>query len=69
MNKREAQRLARRIEREAPRCRVTGLRHYGGGRYSLDVADTIEGSPFEVSSVEDWEERQRAADESRWAQE
>jgi len=61
MNHREAQRLARRIEREDPRCHVTGTRRYEGSSYALDVVDTRTGIPFVVNSPEDWDDRVRAA--------
>jgi len=57
MDKRMAGRLARRIERDAPDCSVTGSRRYGPGDYSLDVVDIRTGVPFEVTSPEAWQQR------------
>lgn len=61
MTKAEANKLAKRIAREAPACRVTGTRDYGKGSYSLDVLDTVSGTSFVVHSAEAWAERQAAA--------
>jgi len=64
MTERESQKLARRLEREAPHLRVTGTRIYEAEGlhqryYALDVQDTVEGGSFVVNSVEDWERRRR----------
>jgi hypothetical protein len=61
MTKREAERVARRIAREAPRCRVTGYRRHGRGRYEIDVIDGATGGAFVVRDAADWAERMRAA--------
>ena len=61
LTKREAERLARRIAREAPRCRVMGYRRWGRGRYELDVQDTGDGGAFIVCDAEDWGDRMRAS--------
>ena len=60
MNRKEAEKLAKRIEREAPECRVTGTRVYRDGRYpqyALDVADASTGDSFVVGSPEAWLQR------------
>jgi len=62
MNKREAQKLAKRIEGDDPLCRVTGLWHWHHGRWGIDVTDTRTGYPFVVGSEYDWEMRRRAAE-------
>ena len=61
MNKREAERLARKIGR-TPGVQVTGMRKYGPGAYALDCVDTRSGYPFVIHNAENWEEHQRAAD-------
>ena len=61
MDKRMADRLARRIERDTPDCSVTGTRRHGPGNYSLDVVNTETGVPFQVSCPEAWQERMRVA--------
>lgn len=61
MDKRTANRLARRIQADDPQCRVTGTRDYGAGDYGLDVIDTRTGISFVVDTEADWEERVKAA--------
>lgn len=55
MDKKTAQRLAKRIEREDSKCQVTGIRHHDSGYYSLAVTDMRNGYPFVVTDVKDWE--------------
>jgi hypothetical protein len=61
MDKKTAQRLAKRIEREDSKCQVTGIRHHDSGYYSLAVTDMRNGYPFVVTDIEDWERRQQEA--------
>jgi len=55
-SRRYADRLARKIQREAPTVRVTGLRHENGAYY-VDCVDTVIGYPFTVWNPSDWDER------------
>lgn len=57
MTFKETQRLARQIERDDPRCHVTGTREYESGGYALDVTDTRTGIPFVINSPQDWNDR------------
>lgn len=61
MNRKEAEALSKRIERDDPLCRVTGIRNVSGTR-ALDVTDTRTGDSFVVASPEQWAERHN------WAQ-
>lgn len=61
MNRKEAQRLAREIERENEYVRVDGLRHYDGGGYAVEVTDKCTGYSIVVNSREDWEQRMMEA--------
>jgi len=59
LDKRGAEALAKRIEKEAPTLRVTGIRHYEAeGTYGVDVEDTISGYPATYYTVADWDEHQ-----------
>ena len=60
MNRKEAEKLAKQIEREAPECRVTDTLVDRGGRYPayvLSVTDTRTGDSFLVPNPESWTER------------
>ena len=63
MTKRDAQRLAKKIAKDAPGCTVTGMRVWTSERrpghysYEVEVVDTRTGYPFVVTSSEDWVER------------
>jgi chlorite dismutase len=57
MNKRTAELLGGQIERDDPKCQVTGVRSYGEDSYALDVVDTRTGVSFVVNSVEQWTAR------------
>ena len=61
MDKRTAQRLAKRIERDDAKCHVAGLRWETGVGYSVTIVDARSGYIVVVRSVEDWERRQREA--------
>jgi chlorite dismutase len=54
MNKRTVELLGGQIERDDPKCQVTGVRSYGKGSYGLDVVDTRTGVSFVVNSAEQW---------------
>jgi len=60
MTKRQASVLGKRIEREDPRCIVTGYRRWGRGDYEVEVRDFRTGYTFVVGSASEWEERLRA---------
>lgn len=62
-NRREAESLARQIERESD-CTVTGMRHYDDGNYAIDVTDKY-GNRFTVASREDWESRKRNREQAK----
>lgn len=62
--RRQAERLATRIEKDDPRCQITNIRHHDSGYYSVAAVDTRTGYPFVVTCAEDWEERLRAAGEA-----
>ncbi len=62
MHKREAQRLAAKIESDDPRVRVSGYRLYAasigrGSIYAIDCTDTRTGDRFVIDAPEDWAER------------
>lgn len=66
MNRRDAERLSRRIVKEDPQCRVTGIQHYGvHGGWALTVLDTRTGYPFTVNDADDWQERQAGREADR----
>jgi len=56
MNKRQAGRLVRKINKAAG-YRVTGTRRYGRGDYALDIVYTESGDRFVINSGEQWTER------------
>ncbi len=60
MNKRQAEAIARDIERHG--LQVTGYRRYDYGRkgssWAVDVVDKATGIPFTVYDTTDWRERQ-----------
>lgn len=63
MTKREAQRVARYIEK-LESIEITGTRVHrvrGGASYELECVDTATGVPFTVRSQEEIEERQAEA--------
>ncbi len=57
-----ARQLAAKIEREDPRCEVTGYRSEDGEIVALDVVDHRAGYPFVVRGEVDWERRVKAAE-------
>jgi hypothetical protein len=60
VNKRQAEALSTRIERESPSTRVTGFRRWRFGQtvcYVIDAEDVRTGYPFIVYDEEDWNER------------
>ena len=61
MTRREARRLARKIDRTVL-CRVEALRCWGRRSWELEVTDTKTGYTFVVSSIEDWQKRVRASE-------
>jgi hypothetical protein len=67
MNKRTAEQVTKQIERDDPKCQVTGLRSYGRGSYGVDVIDTRTGVSFVVNSADQWGTRMydlRSAEET-----
>lgn len=60
MNRKEAEALSRKIEKDDPLCHVTGIRNMSGTR-ALDVTDTRTGDSFVVASPEQWAERRNMA--------
>lgn len=61
MDKRTAEYLSERIEITDRYAVVTSLHRYGRS-YEINVVDTRTGTPFVVRSIEEWQERLRAAD-------
>jgi hypothetical protein len=61
VDKRTAERLARKIERDDPRCSAASINRWGSGGYSLTVTDSRTGYRFQVYSPQDWEERKAEA--------
>lgn len=62
MDKRMAERLAKRIERDDQAVSVAGVRRYAVGAYVVECQDTRNGIPFLVHNPEDWEERVKASE-------
>jgi len=63
MTKREATRLAKRID-STPGLTVTGYRRWptkGGSSWEINVQDHVSGVPFVVHNSIDWAERVAAA--------
>jgi hypothetical protein len=62
MNKRQAERLAKKISVDDPQCRVEAIRDWGTGYFDLRVIDTRTGIQFIVHDSANWTERRKLAE-------
>lgn len=61
MNKRQAERLAKRIAKDPNAgATVIGLGMYNGRRWGIDLQDHASGYIITVCSAQDWKDRQEA---------